>query len=140
LFVRRNGALLATPLFIVLLVIETTDLLFAIDSIPAIFAITTDPFIIYSSNVFAILGMRALYFALAGIMDRFHYLKLGLSVVLGFVGTKMILADVFPIPTLVSLGTIAVILLLAVVASLLKPPQAASTSPGQPGSDISTAR
>lgn len=121
LFVRLDGKLFATPLFLVLLVIETTDLLFAIDSIPAIFAVTTDPFIVYSSNVFAILGMRALYFALAGIMDRFHYLKVGLSVVLAFVGTKMLISDLFDIPTVASLGVIALILGVSVVASLLRP-------------------
>ena len=93
-FTRKNGALMATPLFIVLLVVETTDLVFAIDSIPAILAITTDPFIVYTSNVFAILGLRALYFSLSGIMRLFRYLHYGLSFILVFVGLKMMLADV----------------------------------------------
>ncbi len=136
LFVRQTGALFATPLFIVLLVVETTDLLFAIDSIPAIFAVTTDPFIVYSSNVFAILGMRALYFALAGVIDRFHYLKLGLSVVLAFVGAKMILADVFPVPTLASLAVIALVLATSVVASLVRPRHVVLEGPNRQGRDL----
>jgi tellurite resistance protein TerC len=121
-FVRQGHKWLATPLFIVLLVVETTDLVFALDSIPAIFAITTDPFIVYTSNVFAILGLRALYFALAGIMDRFHYLKLGLSIVLGFVGAKMLLDAFIHIETWVSLVVVAVVLTISVVVSLLRPP------------------
>jgi len=121
-FIRQGGKLLATPLFIVLLVVETTDLVFALDSIPAIFAITTDPFIVYTSNVFAILGLRALYFALAGIMDRFHYLKLGLSIVLGFVGAKMLLEAFIHIETWVSLVVVATVLTISVIVSLLKPP------------------
>ena len=121
-FVRQGHKWLATPLFIVLLVVETTDLVFALDSIPAIFAITTDPFIVYTSNVFAILGLRALYFALAGVMDRFHYLKLGLSVVLGFVGAKMLLEAVVHIETWVSLVVVASVLTISVIASLLRPP------------------
>jgi tellurite resistance protein TerC len=116
-FVRQGHKWLATPLFIVLLVVETTDLVFALDSIPAIFAITTDPFIVYTSNVFAILGLRALYFALAGIMDRFHYLKLGLSIVLGFVGAKMLLDAFIHIETWVSLVVVAVVLTISVVVS-----------------------
>jgi len=121
--VKINGRRHATLLVIVLLVVETTDLVFALDSIPAIFAITTDPFIVYTSNVFAILGLRALYFALAGMMDLFHYLKFGLSVVLTFVGAKMLLAEVFPIPIGVALGVIGVVLVLSVVASILWPKQ-----------------
>lgn len=120
-FIRQAGKLVATPLFVVLLVVETTDLVFALDSIPAIFAVTTDSFIVYTSNVFAILGLRALYFALAGVMDRFHYLKLGLSAVLVFVGAKMLLTDIYHIPVLASLGVVALILSVAVVASLLRP-------------------
>ena len=96
--------LAATPLFVVLALVETTDLIFAVDSIPAIFAVTQDPFIVYSSNVFAILGLRALYFLLAGVIHRFHYLKVGLSVVLVFVGAKMLVADVYKVPIGVSLG------------------------------------
>jgi len=122
-FVKIDGRRHATLLVIVLLVVETTDLVFALDSIPAIFAITTDPFIVYTSNVFAILGLRALYFALAGMMNLFHYLKIGLSVILAFVGAKMLLAEVFPIPITVALGVIGVVLLLSVLASILWPKQ-----------------
>jgi tellurite resistance protein TerC len=121
-------ALLATPLFLVLLIVESTDLVFAVDSIPAIFAVTHDPFIVYTSNVFAILGLRSLYFLLAGVMDKFHYLKLGLSVVLTFVGVKMLMPDLsalligvaYKIPTAVSLGAVAAILAVAIVASLVR--------------------
>ncbi len=121
-FVRENGIRMATPLFVVLLLVEFTDLIFAVDSIPAIFAVTKDPFIVYTSNVFAILGLRSLYFALAGVMDKFHYLKIGLGVVLAFVGVKMILAHTaWKIDTLVSLGVIVLILTTSVVWSLLKP-------------------
>ena len=121
-FVRENGIRMATPLFVVLLLVEFTDLIFAVDSIPAIFAVTKDPFIVYTSNVFAILGLRSLYFALAGVMDKFHYLKIGLGVVLAFVGVKMVLAHTaYKIDTLVSLGVIVLILATSVVWSLLKP-------------------
>jgi tellurite resistance protein TerC len=120
-FVRRAGVLLATPLLIVLLVVESTDLIFAVDSIPAIFAVTEDPFIVYTSNVCAILGLRSLYFLLAGVVDKFHYLKLGLSTVLVFVGVKMLLTDTaYKIPIVLSLAVIAGILTIAVVASLLR--------------------
>lgn len=124
-FVRNAGILMATPLFIVLIVIETTDLIFALDSIPAIFAITTDPFIVFTSNVFAILGLRALYFLLAGVVGTFRYLKLGLSFVLGFIGVKM-LVGVFAvfgihieIPIGVSLAVIAITLTISIVASII---------------------
>ena len=117
-FVRRLGKLMATPLFLVLLIVESTDLIFAIDSIPAIFAVTDDPFIVYTSNVFAILGLRSLYFLLAGVVDKFHYLKLGLSAVLVFVGIKMVISDIYQIPIGVSLAVIASILTIAVAASL----------------------
>ena len=119
----------ATPLFVVLVLVETTDLIFAVDSIPAIFAITTDPFLVYTSNVFAILGLRALYFLLAGVIHRFHYLKLGLSVVLVFVGAKMLLTDVYKLPVQMSLGIIALVLVASVVASLLFPKAAAAHDP-----------
>ena len=122
-FVRVDGRLWATPLLLVLVVVETTDLIFAVDSIPAIFAITLDPFIVYTSNVFAILGLRALYFLLAGVMEMFRYLKVGLSFVLCFVGAKMILADIYKIPIEISLGVIAGILTVAMVASLLVKPR-----------------
>jgi tellurite resistance protein TerC len=117
-FVRRLGKLMATPLFLVLLVVETTDLIFAVDSIPAIFAVTDDPFIVYTSNVFAILGLRSLYFLLAGVVDKFHYLKLGLSAVLVFVGIKMVMVDIYKIPIGISLAVIAGILTISIVASL----------------------
>lgn len=119
-FVRRAGVLMATPLFMVLLMVETTDLVFAVDSIPAIFAVTSDPFLVYTSNVFAILGLRSLYFVLAGVMDKFFYLKAGLSVILTFVGIKMVIVDFYKIPTGVSLGIVLLILAIAVVASLLR--------------------
>jgi tellurite resistance protein TerC len=107
---------------VVLILVEISDLIFAVDSIPAIFAVTTDPFIVYTSNVFAILGLRSLYFALAGVMDKFHYLKLGLGVILTFVGIKMLLVHTpWKIDTLISLGVIIVILTASVVVSLLKP-------------------
>src|SRR5512136_2857352 len=125
-FVRENGIRMATPLFVVLLLVEMSDLIFAVDSIPAIFAVTKDPFIVYTSNVFAILGLRSLYFALAGVMDKFHYLKIGLGVVLSFVGVKMILAHTaWKIDTLVSLGVIVLILTTSVVWSLITPKKVA---------------
>ncbi|MDP2886747.1 MAG: TerC family protein [Ignavibacteria bacterium] len=120
-FLKIDGKYTATLLFVVLIVVETTDLLFALDSIPAIFAITTDPFIVYTSNVFAILGLRALYFALAGLMNLFHYLKIGLAIVLTFVGVKMLLAHVYPIPITIALAVIGGVILLSVVASLIWP-------------------
>ena len=120
-FTRRNGVLMATPLFLCLLMVEFTDLVFAVDSIPAIFAVTQDPFIVYTSNVFAILGLRSLYFVLAGMMHQFHYLKLGLAVVLTFVGVKMLLTETaWKIPTELSLLVVAGILVVSVVASLLR--------------------
>lgn len=119
-FTRRNGVLMATPLFLVLLLVESTDLIFAVDSIPAIFAVTQDPFLVYTSNVFAILGLRSLYFLLAGVVDKFYYLKLGLAVILVFVGTKMVLVDLYKIPVAWSLGVIASILTISVVASLIR--------------------
>ncbi|MCX8011732.1 MAG: TerC family protein [Desulfobacterota bacterium] len=120
-FLKKEKTLFATPLFIVLLVVETTDVVFALDSVPAVLAITRDPFIVYTSNVFAILGLRALFFALAGIMRLFHYLHYGLSVILVFVGIKMIIADFYPIPTVISLGVIGSILFISIALSLLKP-------------------
>jgi tellurite resistance protein TerC len=119
-FVRRAGRLMATPLFLILLVVESTDLVFAVDSIPAIFAVTQDPFIVYTSNVCAILGLRALYFLLAGIMDKFEYLKYGLAAVLTFVGIKMVIVDFYEIPTAASLGVVAGILTISILASLWK--------------------
>jgi len=123
-FVKRSGRHLATPLLVVVLVMETTDVLFAVDSIPAVLAITQDPFIVYTSNVFAILGLRSLYFALAGIMRLFHYLPYGLSAVLVFVGVKMLLADVYQMPIGMALGVVCGVLTLSVIASLIRPPAA----------------
>jgi tellurite resistance protein TerC len=119
-FVRRPD-LYATPLFVVLLVVETTDLLFAVDSIPAILAITRDAFIVYTSNVFAILGLRSMYFALAGMMEMFRYLHYGLSLVLVFVGAKMLLSHYFEIPTVTALSAVAGVLAVSVIASMLNP-------------------
>jgi tellurite resistance protein TerC len=134
-FVRQAGKLMATPLFLVLLMVESTDLIFAVDSIPAIFAVTQDPFIVFTSNVFAILGLRSLYFLLAGVVDKFYYLKLGLSVVLTFVGVKMLLPDAslwltgvsYKIPTAWSLAVVGSILAVAVLASWLRARRLAST-------------
>ena len=127
-FVRENGVRMATPLFVVLLMVEFTDLIFAVDSIPAIFAVSTDPFIVYTSNVFAILGLRSLYFALAGILDKFHYLKIGLGVVLSFVGVKMLLSHTpWKIDTAVSLGVIVGVLVTSVLASLAWPKKIGSS-------------
>ncbi len=122
-FVTENARRYATPLLLVLVTVEATDVVFAVDSIPAVFGITTDPFIVYTSNIFAILGLRALFFMLAGMMGKFHYLKIGLSLVLIFVGAKMLLdrADIFHMPILLSLGVIAGLLALSVTASLLWP-------------------
>lgn len=119
-FVRRNGLLLATPMLLVLVMIEATDLMFALDSVPAIFAVTDDPFIVYTSNVFAILGLRSLYFALAGIIHRFSYLKYGLSLVLVFIGTKMMLIDIWKVPTALALGVTATLIGGSVILSLIK--------------------
>jgi len=124
-FVRRRG-LYATPLLVVLLVVETTDLVFAVDSIPAILAITLNAFVVYTSNVFAILGLRAMYFALAGMLDVFHYLHYGLAVILMFVGAKMLGSSYVEIPTLATLGIVGLVLAVSIGASLLKPRQSAA--------------
>lgn len=118
-FVIQNGLRYATPMFVVLVLIEITDLIFAVDSIPAIFAVTSDPFIVFTSNIFAILGLRAMYFLLADMADRFHLLKYGLAVILLFIGIKMLLLDVYKIPIGIALGIVALILLISVVASML---------------------
>jgi len=122
-FFARRDRLYATPLFIVLLVVETSDLLFAVDSIPAVLAITLNAFIVYTSNVFAILGLRSMYFALAGVMDLFHYLHYGLSVVLIFIGVKMLGSHYVTIPTEWALATVVLVLGASVLASLLHPKQ-----------------
>ena len=127
-FFVRNRRWAATPLFVVLLVVESTDLIFAVDSVPAIFAVSRDPFIVYTSNVFAILGLRSLYFLLAGIIDLFIYLRYGLGVVLGFVGIKMLLVDIYKIPIGISLTVVAGILTLSIVASLFLQPGSRSSS------------
>ncbi len=119
-FVRIDGKRSATLLFIVLLVVESTDLVFAVDSIPAVFAVTRDPFIVYTSNVFAILGLRSLYFALAGMMNMFYYLRHGLAVVLTFIGLKMIAERFVDVPILIALGVVAGVLTTAVIASIVR--------------------
>jgi len=115
--VRQGGRTVATPLLIALVVVETTDLVFALDSIPAAFAISRVPFLVYTSNVFAMLGLRSLYFVLAGAVQRLRYLRAGLAAILAFVGAKMLLADVLPMPTWVSLAVIAGVLVCAIGAS-----------------------
>ncbi|HVR33501.1 MAG TPA: TerC family protein [Acidimicrobiia bacterium] len=118
LFTRRSGRLLATPLFAVLVLVESTDVVFAVDSIPAILAVSREPFIVFASNAFAILGLRALYFVLAGMAGRFRYLNLGLGLILGFVGVKMLIADWYHFPTWASLTVITVVLAVTIIASL----------------------
>ncbi|HEX2202659.1 MAG TPA: TerC family protein [Longimicrobium sp.] len=130
---RENGRRVATPLFLALLLVEVTDLIFAVDSIPAIFAITRDPFIVYTSNVMAILGLRSMYFLLAGVIHRFVYLKFALALVLVFVGAKMLLLDVVKVPTPVSLGVIATLIGGAVVLSLRKTRREAGAGAAAPG-------
>ena len=133
-FTLRNGRRVATPLFVVLILVEFTDLIFAIDSIPAIFAVTQDPFLVYTSNVFAVLGLRSLYFLMARVVHKFHYLKYGLSVILVFIGVKMLIVDYFKIPILASLAVIVVVLATSVIASLLFPPKPAPVPEGTTGS------
>jgi tellurite resistance protein TerC len=123
---RREGKLVATPLLVVLVAVEATDLVFAVDSIPASFGITTNVFIVFTANAFAVLGLRSLYFVLAGAMRRFSYLRQGMTVLLGFIGGKMILAPVLHVPTVVSLGVIVVIIATAVALSLRKNARTAS--------------
>jgi len=132
--VVRQGRRFATPLLCVLVAVEATDLVFAVDSIPAIFAVTRDPFIVYTSNIFAILGLRAMFFLLAGVMDRFRYLKVGLSMVLCFVGAKMLLADVYKLPVGISLGVVAALLAGSVIASLV------AGRPASPGARLEGSR
>lgn len=129
-WIRENGVRVFTPLFVVMIMIGITDVIFAVDSIPAIFAITTDPFIVMTSNIFAILGLRAMYFLLADLKDRFHLLTYGLGVILVFVGLKMLLVDVYKVPPFWSLGIVAGILTASIVASLL-------TTRSRPASDAS---
>jgi tellurite resistance protein TerC len=117
-FIREKGVISATPLFLTLLVVESSDVIFAVDSIPAVLAVTRDPFIVYTSNVFAIMGLRSLYYLLANVMEMFVYLKLGISFILAFVGAKMLLADVYPIPIYFSLGVIIGVLAISIVTSI----------------------
>lgn len=129
-FIKVSGRSYATLLFVVIIVVETTDLVFALDSIPAIFAISRDPFIVYTSNVFAILGLRALYFALAGLLDLFHYLKFGLSIVLAFIGVKMLIESIYDMPILLALGVVASVIALSIIASILRPHKEKMPLPG----------
>ncbi|GIZ50381.1 TerC family protein [Noviherbaspirillum aridicola] len=122
-FVLREGVRYATPLFLVLVLVEITDLIFAVDSIPAIFAITSDPFIVLTSNVFAILGLRAMYFLLKDVAERFHLIKYGLAFVMMFIGAKMLLVDIYKVPVTVSLAVVAVLIGLSVAASLMIAPR-----------------
>ena len=119
-FVKIDGKTWITPLFVVLIFIEFTDLIFAVDSIPAIFAVTTDPFIVYTSNIFAILGLRALYFILADMADRFELLKYGLAIILMFIGVKLLIMEFFKIPILLSLGFVIGVLVISIIASIKK--------------------
>jgi tellurite resistance protein TerC len=122
-FTLQNGKRVATPLFLVIALVGLTDVIFAVDSIPAIFAITTDPFIVLTSNIFAILGLRAMYFLLAAVAAKFHLLSYGLAVILAFIGTKMMLIDVVKIPVVVSLGVVVAILVVTMVASVKTAPK-----------------
>ncbi len=131
-FVKQGKSLIATPLFVVLLIVESTDVMFAVDSIPAIIAITRDPFIVYTSNIFAILGLRALYFAIAGFVTMFRFFKYGLSVILVFVGIKMLISDIYKIPTLIALIVVFSIITISILASVLIPESkpAVAANPG----------
>ncbi|MFY9227137.1 MAG: TerC family protein [Blastocatellia bacterium] len=132
-FLKENGKWFATQLFVVLVVVETTDVIFAVDSIPAILAITPDPFIVYTSNIMAILGLRALYFALSGIMGMFHYLSYGLCFILVFIGVKMMVSDFYKIPIALALGVIAGVLTISIILSIIFKPVVPekSVEPGQ---------
>ena len=128
---ERGGRLVATPLLVALIIVETTDIVFALDSVPAVLAITRDPFIVYTSNIFAMLGLRSLYFVLAGVVDRFRYLRVGLAAILIFFGARLLLGDLLEVPTGVSLGVIAAGLALSVAASIKWP--GPSTRPAASG-------
>jgi tellurite resistance protein TerC len=140
MLVRQQGRWMATPLLLVLAVIEGTDLVFAVDSIPAIFAVTRDTFIVYTSNIFAILGLRSLYFLLAGAMTRIQYLKIGLGAVLSFVGVKMLISEIYKIPILFSLGIIAGLLGAAILASFIRPMRTASIPRGDKDDPLHASR
>ena len=124
-FVTQQGLRYATPLFLVLVLVEVTDLIFSVDSIPAIFAVTTDPFVVFTSNIFAILGLRAMYFLLADMAERFHLLNYGLAAIVMFIGVKMLIMDLYKIPIPWMLGTVFAILAISIAASLLRPPAGA---------------
>ena len=128
-FTRRNGVLFATPLLLVLILVELSDVIFAVDSIPAIFAVTTDPFLVLTSNLFAILGLRAMYFLLAGVAERFSLLKYGLAAILTFIGIKMLIIDFYHIPIAVSLATVAGILALTLLINAWVNHRRATRSP-----------
>jgi tellurite resistance protein TerC len=119
--VMKDGVRFFTPLFVVLLTVEFTDLVFAVDSIPAVFAVTKDPFIVFTSNIFAVMGLRSLFFAVAGVMNLFHYLKYGLSIILSFIGVKMIIQNWYHMPIDIALGVIAGVLGISIVASIMFP-------------------
>ena len=138
--IRHAGKLLATPLLAVLVLVETSDIIFAVDSIPAIFAVTDDPFLVFTSNAFAILGLRALYFMLAGMIQRFVYLKVGLAAVLAFVGTKMLLTDVVKIPIWVSLLVIAALIATSIVVSLRRTASGSDLAPEEPERELEAVR
>jgi TerC family integral membrane protein len=129
-WVKKAGTWVATPLFFVLVMVETTDIIFAVDSIPAIFAVTQEPFLVFTSNAFAILGLRAMYFLLANMNERFHLLTYGLALILAFIGTKMLIVEFYEIPVVWSLGTTAVILAATMILSVVIPPAAEPAHPG----------
>lgn len=120
-WVRRAGRLVATPLLVALIIVETTDIVFALDSVPAVLAVTRDPFLVYTSNIFAMLGLRSLYFVLAGIVEKFRYIRVGLAAILTFFGGRLLLSDIVEVPTVVSLSVIAAALTLSVAASIKWP-------------------
>jgi tellurite resistance protein TerC len=132
LLVRHRGVLMATPAGLALLLVEAADLVFAVDSVPAVLAISTDPFIVFTANAFAILGLRALYFALAGLLPRFRYLRHGLALLLVLIGAKMLLADIFPIPTVAALAATVAVLIGAIALSLMAPREALTAAPSRP--------
>jgi tellurite resistance protein TerC len=129
-WVHRGGRYLATPLFVALIIVETTDLVFALDSVPAVLAVTRDPFLVYTSNVFAMLGLRSLYFLLAGVIERFRYLRVGLAVILIFFGARLLLTGVVEVPNWLSLGVIAAAIAISVIASIKWPGGGGETRPG----------
>lgn len=128
-WVRQNGRLVATPLFVALIIVETTDIIFALDSVPAVFAVTREPFLVYTSNIFAMLGLRALYFLLAGVVDRFRYLRVGLAGILIFFGVRLLLSDLVHVPHWVSLSVIAAAIAISVIVSIKRPAPAAPAHP-----------